>query len=156
MRPFFQLIFVDDKSPHNPCLLIVPSREESHYITPAFSGVPTKVDKVKSGYLNPCLLRALELGKMPKQPLRYRGPHKRGQNHNWLHNPCLLGGPRKGDKLRIGYAIPVFLGPKHWAQWLHDPYVLVGLQKRGRNTCLLKGTKLGKMGATPAFSEFPK
>ena len=42
-------------------------------VTPAFSGVPSKGDKIKSGYLT------------------FSGGHKWAE---LLHNPCILGGPQ--------------------------------------------------------------
>ena len=30
----------------------------------------------------------------------------------WLHHPCLLGGPQHGDKIRSGYLTPAFSGPR--------------------------------------------
>ena len=30
----------------------------------------------------------------------------------WLHNPCLLGGPQQGEEIRSGYTTPVFSGPQ--------------------------------------------
>ena len=56
-----------------------PTRERTYYITPAFSGVPNKGDKIKSGYLTIAL----------------SGAHKRAE---LLHNPCILGGPQQGGQ----------------------------------------------------------
>ena len=156
MRPFFQLILVDDKWPHNPCLLIVPSWEESNYITPAFSGVPTKEDKVKSGYLNPCLLRALELGKMPKQPLRSRGPHKRGQNHKWLHNPCLLGGPQKRGQTQNWLCNPCLLGAQALGAMATRPLCSCGSPKKGTKYPPFGGHKIGQNGCNPCVLGVPQ
>ena len=52
-----------------------------HYITPAFSGVPNKGDKIRIGCLNPTFWGAEKWAKM-------------------LHHPCILGVPNKGDKIK--------------------------------------------------------
>ena len=52
------------------------------YITPEFSGVPIKGERIKSGFLTPA----------------FSGAHMRAEV---LRNPCILGGPHqriKGDK----------------------------------------------------------
>ena len=90
------------------------------YITPAFSGVPNKGDKIKVGpqvggdatsplhswgspkkggqnqnwMPNPCLMGGPQVGRNATSPLHSWGsPKKGGQNQNWMPNPCLLGGP---------------------------------------------------------------
>ena len=58
------------------------------YITPAFSGVPNKGDKIKVG---------TKEGGDATSPLHSRGcPSKWGQNQNWLPKPCLLEDPQVG------------------------------------------------------------
>ena len=79
----------------NPYLLGCPKSEfagptsgRKCYITPAFSGVPNKGDKIKGGP---------QVGGNATSPLHSRGsPKKGGQNQNWMPNPCLLGGPQVG------------------------------------------------------------
>ena len=88
--------------PHHPCVLGVPqSRRHSQwwptsgrkcYITPAFSGVPKKGDKVKGGP---------QVGGGATSPLRSQGSPIKGIKsmvaHKWaevLHHPCVLGCPQ--------------------------------------------------------------
>ena len=83
---------------HHPCILGGPQQRGQNqsgptsgrkcYITPAFSGVPNKGDKIKGGP---------QVGGNATSPLHSRGsPKKGGQNQNWMPNPCLLGGPQVG------------------------------------------------------------
>ena len=75
------------------------------------------------------------------QPLCSRGPRKRGQNQNLLHqpdflrgvkmgtaellrNPYVLGVPKKGDKITSGYITPAFSRVQDWAQLTYNPYIL--------------------------------
>ena len=51
-----------------------PKNGRIGYITPAFSGVPNKRDKIRSSYITPA----------------FSGAQKWV---DWLHNPCLLGDP---------------------------------------------------------------
>ena len=103
--------------------LVGPTSGQKCYITPAFSGVPNKGDKIKVGpqvggnatsplhsrgspmkgeqnqnwMPNPCLLGGPQVGGNATSPLHSRGsPKKGGQNQNWMPNPCLLGGPQVG------------------------------------------------------------
>ena len=48
-------------------------------MTPAFSGVPIKGDKIKSGYLTPAFLGAHMRMEVLRNPCILRGPHQRGQ-----------------------------------------------------------------------------
>ena len=56
-----------------------PTSGRKCYATPAFSGLPIKGDKTKSGYLTST----------------FSGAHKWAE---MLRNPCVLGVPIKGDK----------------------------------------------------------
>ena len=77
-----------------------PSRKRNSYVTLAFSGVPNKGDKIKSGYVTPCLLR---------------GPQEVG---NCYVTPAFLGVPNKGGKIRSGYLTPAFSGALNRAELL--------------------------------------
>ena len=87
---------------HHPCVLGGPqTRGQSQrrptsgrkcYISPAFSGVPKRGDKVNAGQ---------QVGGSATSPLRSRGSPNKGTKskvaHKWaevLHHPCILGGPR--------------------------------------------------------------
>ena len=114
---------------HHPCILGDPLEKEINqsrpkrgrkcYITPTFSGVPNKGDKIKAGPKE---------GKNATSALHSRGsPNKWEQNQNWLPKPCLLGAHKwaemlrqpcilgdpqtNGDKIRIGCLNPAFWGP---------------------------------------------
>ena len=71
-----------------------PKRGCNCYITPTFSGVPNKVDKIRSGYLT----------------LAFSVAHKRVEV---LRNPCILGGTQtKGTKSKVAAAPLHSRGPK--------------------------------------------
>ena len=73
----------------------------------------TKGDKIRSGCLTRTFSGAQKWAEMLHKPLHSWGsPNKEGQNHNWLPNPCLLGGHK-------------------WAEMLHNPCFLGGPQQRG-------------------------
>ena len=66
------------------------------YVTPAFSGVPIKGDKIKGGYSTPAFLGAHEWAEVLRNPCVLGGPYERGENQKWLTHPCLVGGPHVG------------------------------------------------------------
>ena len=104
-----------------------PKRGRKCYITPAFSGVPNKGDKIKAGPKE---------GKNATSALHSRGsPNKWGQNQNWLPKPCLLGAHK-------------------WAEMLRQPCILGGPQQRGQNQSGPKRAQ--KCYITPAFSGIPR
>ena len=78
-----------------------PATVGKSYITPTFSGVHKKGDKVKVGP---------QVGGNATSPLHSRGSPTKETKSNWahkwaemLHHPFILGDPqRKGDKIRIG------------------------------------------------------
>ena len=95
---------------HHPCVLGGPqTRGQSQrwstsarkcYITLAFSGVPKPGDKVNGGP---------QVGGSATSPLRFRGSPNKGTKskvpHKWaevLHHPCVLRGPKQGDKVKGG------------------------------------------------------
>ena len=116
------------------------------YITPAFSGVPNKGDKIRIGCLTPAFLEARKRVEMPHNPLILGGPQQRAQNQNGLPHPYLLGGPKsgrkcyitrafsgvpnKGHKFRMGCLTRAFWGAQKWAEMLHNPCILRGPQQR--------------------------
>ena len=54
------------------------------------------------------------------------GVPTQGQNQNWLPNPCLLGVPVEGAKIRSGDITHASLGGQKWVDWLHNPCLLAG------------------------------
>ena len=113
-----------------------PTSGRKCYITPAFSGVPNKGDKIKVGP---------QVGGNATSPKHPRGsPKKGGQNQNWMPNPCLLGGPQVGGNATSPLHSREF--PKKGGQnqnWMPNP-------------CLLGGPQVGaKCYITPAFSGMP-
>ena len=66
------------------------------YVTPAFSGVPKKGDKIRSGCLTLAFLEANMWADLLRNICVLGGPQTRGQNQNGLPHPCLLGGPQVG------------------------------------------------------------
>ena len=107
-----------------------PKRGRKCYITPAFSGVPSKGDKIKVG--------SNEGGdEMLHHPCILGGPVRqaRGENQRWLPHPCLLGVPKEGENAT-------------------SPCILGGPQQRGQNQSRPKGGRKGCI--TPAFSGVPK
>ena len=100
-----------DKLVHSRGSLEKGVKITSGYINPAFSGAqdwaelirnpvypgfPRKRDKITSGYITPPS-RGPKIGRNHYvTPVVLGVPEKRGQNHKWLHHPCLLGGTRLG------------------------------------------------------------
>ena len=79
-----------------------PTRVRNCYVTPAFSGVPNKGDKIRSGFPTPTFSGAHKRAELLHYPCILGGPQQRGQNQKWLPHPCLLVGPQGG-----GIAKPV-------------------------------------------------
>ena len=144
----------------------VPKRGRKCYITPAFSGIPTKGNKIKSG---PQLKGTKS--EVAASPLPSRGP-KRGQkcyatpafsgilykgeqNQKWLPHPCLLGCPKEGRNATS----PLHYKRKQNQKWQPQPCLLGG-PKEGRNATPplhsrgspTKGSKIRSGCLTPAFS----
>ena len=69
-----------------------PKSEQKGYIAPAFSGVPSQGDKIKSGYLNPPFSEAHIWAEVLHNHCIRGGPLIGGQNQKWLPYRCLLGG----------------------------------------------------------------
>ena len=109
-----------------------PTRGWNRYVTPAFSGVPSKGDKIRSGCLTPA----------------FSGAHKSAE---LLCNPCILGGPSKGDKIGGGCLTLAFSGAHKSAELLCNPGVLEGPRQRGQNQkwlpnpCLLGAPQEGSI-----------
>ena len=82
-----------------------PKRGRNCYITPAFSGVPNKGDKIKAG---------------PKEGENATPP---------LHS---RGSPTKGNKIRSGSLTPAFSGAQKRADLLRNPCILGGPQRQAR------------------------
>ena len=72
------------------------------YITPEFSGVPTKGGKITMGCLNRGFSGAQRWEERLHNLCILRGPHLRGPIQEWLPNPYLLGA-------------------HNWAEMLHNP-----------------------------------
>ena len=73
-----------------------PKSGRNCYITPPFSGVPSKRDKFTSGRITPASLGEQKWAELLPNPCGFGGPQRRGLNQNWLHDPRLLRGPKKG------------------------------------------------------------
>ena len=143
---------------HHPCILggsqqrgqnqSGPKRGRKCYITPAFSGVPNKGDKIKAG---------------PKErrnttsPLHSRGSPTKGTKTKWaqkrvemLHHPCILGGPQQRGQNQSGtergrkcYITPSFSGLPNKE----------GQDQNGlAQPCLFKSTKVGGNAMSPLHS----
>ena len=117
------------------------------------------------------------MGDFATQPLRSRGPLEEGTNSRtgyitlaflgariwaeWLHNPCILKRPLKGDKFGTGYITPAFLGAHNWAKSQHYPCVFGGPPKRGQNQkwlhhpYLLGGPQVGDFATLPLHPQGP-
>ena len=95
-------------------MTVMPARSRKCYITPAFSGVPIKGDKIRSGYVTPAFPGAQKWAEV-------------------IHNPRVLGGRIKGDKIRSGYFTPALSGAHEWAELLHNACILGGSHQRGQN-----------------------
>ena len=65
----------------------------------------------------PFSLRTLSLIHAIASRTWFSGAQKRAE---WLYNPCFLGSPQQGDKIRTGYLTPAFSG----AEWLYNPCLL--------------------------------
>ena len=122
-----------------------PTSGQECYITPAFSGVPKKGDKIKVGQ---------QVGGNATSPLHSRGSPTKGTKSKWankwaemLHHPCILGGPQQRGQNqsrptsgRKCYITPAFSGvPK----------------ERGTKSELAGPTSGQKCYITPAFSGVP-
>ena len=88
---------------------------------PCVLGSPKRRDKIRSGYITPCLLRGPRSGWNCYVTCVLGGPCKMGQNQKWLHHPCLLGAQELAELLRN----PCILkGPHERGQnqkWLYHP-----------------------------------
>ena len=87
--------------PH-PCLLGGP-KEGGNAASPLHSrGFPTPSagSKIRSGYLTPAFSGAQKRVERLRHSCILRIPNKGEQNQKWLPHPCLLGGPKRGRKLR--------------------------------------------------------
>ena len=146
---------------HHPCILGGPQQRRQNqsghkrgrkcYITPAFSGVPNKGDKVKAG---------AKEGGNATSPLHSRGSSTQGTNQSgpkkraeMLHHPFILGDPKtKGDKIRNGCLNPTFWGAHKWAEMLRHPCFLGDPQQRGENQGTKKKQKVSHGVPDPAHS----
>ena len=144
------------------------------YITPAFSGVQNKREKIKAGskeggnatsplhsWGSPSKgtksKRPQKRAEMLHHPSFSGLPNKGGQDENWLAQPCLF----KGTKVGGNAMSPLHSrgAPKKGtkskraqkrAEMLHHPFILGGPQQNGKNQ---SGPKRGqKCYITPAFS----
>ena len=74
-----------------------PKRGQKCYVTPASRGSSAKGNKIRSGYITPAFSGAQNWA-------------------DWLHNPCLLGGPQQWGLIQ---------------KWLHNPCHLTSAQNGG-------------------------
>ena len=80
----------------SPLLSPGPKRGRNCYVAPAFSRVPNKGDKIRSGCITPAFSGAQKRAELLRNPCILGGPRQTGQNQKWLPHPCLLGGPKGG------------------------------------------------------------
>ena len=138
-----------------------PTHELKCYITTAFSGSPSKGDKIRIGYLTHAFSvahRRAQLlhnhgilgdpqaegtkSELATSPMPCRWPTNRP---NYYVTPAFSGVPSKGDKIRIGYLILAFFGAHKWAELLRNACILGGPKQREQNQnwrphyCLLGG-----------------
>ena len=73
-----------------------PKRGRKCYITPAFSRVPHKVNKIRSGCLTPAFWGVKRGRKCYLTPAFLGVPNKGAQDQKWLPHAYLLGGPKEG------------------------------------------------------------
>ena len=118
------------------------------------------------GYITLAFLGSPKWGgiKLPTSPLPSRGPQS-GEESNWLHQPCVLGGPKMGRN-QIGYITFAFLGSPKWGGIELDTSPLPSWGPRNgeesnclHQPCLLGGPKVGwnQIGyITLAFLGSPK
>ena len=75
-----------------------PKRGRKCYITPAFSGVPSKEKKIRRGCLTPAFSGAQKRAELLCSLCILGGPQRQpqGVNQKWLTHPYLLAGPKEG------------------------------------------------------------
>ena len=75
-----------------------PKRGRNSDVTPAFSGVPGKGGKIRSGYITPAFSGAHKWAELLRKPCILGSPQCQAweENMKWLPHPCLLGGPEEG------------------------------------------------------------
>ena len=91
-----------------------PTMGTNCYITPTFSGVPNRGDKIRSGYLT----------------LAFSGPTR---GRNCYITPAFPALRHKGEKIRSGYFTHASSRAPKRAELLRTPYILGGPQQRGQN-----------------------
>ena len=133
----------------NPCILADPqtkgtksevaaspvpsrglTRGQKCYVTPAFSGVPSKRGQNQKWLPHPYLLGGPQVGTSATQPLHSRGSPRKGTKSQVLGSPLPSRGPTRGQKC---YKTPTFLGgPQQRGQnqkWLPHPCLLGASQE---------------------------
>ena len=83
-----------------------PSRGQKSYVSPAFSKIPDKRNKIRSGYLTPAFSAAQKCAEMLHHPCIPGVPNKGEQNQKWS--------PKKGNKIRSGTAHNPYKWHTHW------------------------------------------
>ena len=117
-----------------------PTSGPNSYVTPAFSGVHEKGDKIRTGCLNHAFSEA-QKGRngYVTTPFSRSPTLRQGKNQNWLPHPCLRR-------------------PHAWTEVRHNPCILggpLGGQTRGQNQnwrlhpLLLRGPKEGGIATQP-------
>ena len=101
----------------------VAKKRRKCYITPAFSGIPKKGDKVKGGpQLGGRTMSPLRSRESPNKRTKSKMAHKRAEV---LPHPCVLGGPlQKETEIKVAHK---------WAEVLHHPSALTGPKTKGRS-----------------------
>ena len=99
-------------------------------LTPAFSGAQKRAGLATQPLCSRGCPQEGTKSELPASPLPCRGP-KRGWN--FYVTPTFLRVPRRRDKIRIGSLTPAFSGARKRVEWLRNPCVLEGAQKKGQN-----------------------
>ena len=73
-----------------------PTSGQNRDVSAAFSWVPKRGDQIKIGHLPPPFLGAHKWVELLRNPCLRGGGQQRGQNQNWLPEPCVLAGPQVG------------------------------------------------------------
>ena len=123
-----------------------PKSGRNCYVTACVLGDPHEGDEIKIGYITPAFSGAQKWAELLCNPLRSRRSPEAGTKSKLATSPlpspgptsgrncyvtaCVLGDPREGDEIKIGYITPAFSGAQKWAESLCNPCVPGGPPKR--------------------------
>ena len=118
-----------------------PTTGQNCYVTLAFSGVPRRGDKIRGGYITPCLLRGPTLGRIAMPPRRSQGSPHEATKSQVATSPVPSRGPtsgqncyvtlacsgvqKQGEKIRSGYISPAFSSLAFSGPLEHRGYVAI-------------------------------